>query len=459
MVVESSMEKEKFYGVVNKLILPLFTGSYLAGEEGSTNRDSEVAYGKQNTLLIKPSKNDDYRIVMKRGRAFQQFEMNLLRIALKELNDISDLKILDSNYERVLQQKAIEKAICQSISAATAQTMLGLITEMDSWSNRTYEGRKPTFGLIINQTDLDEEEKTVHYVDILNKAFVALLSNGKNSYIEFDREGYLMGYLSLSKVRTYVTTAPNEYEYIARYCNERRIGIVLTENGDLLVFRNRSLMFAKRRGIWNVYSHEEVIQLLSHRSNSLKDIRRSIYFTALDCSFAYTGGILIYLNKDMADNALLTINAKDILSEEYYEQKKALELDEAGKLYNVATAVETRKLYDCSYEEFLEKHNCYKTKCLRTIIAGRKFHELTRRLREELVAMDGATVIDFDGSIIAVGAILKIDAGSNEGGRLAAATNLAKYGVAIKISQDGNMQGFCQDKKNPSVAKLLFTVN
>ena len=454
------MEKEKFYRVIRKLILPLFTGSYLLGEEESSARDSEVAYGKQNTLLIKANKNDDYRLILKRSRAFQQFEINLLRIALKELDDISSLQDLDANYENILQHKAIEKAICESISSTTATTMLGLITEMETWANRTYEGKRPTFGLIINQTDLEEDKEKVHYSDILNKDFVALLSNGKSSYIEFDKDGYLMGYISLSKVRTYVTSAPNEFEYIARYCNERRIGIALTDTGDLLVFKNRSLMFAKRRGIWNVYSHEEVIQLLSYRSNySSKDIRRSIYFTALDCSFSYTGGILIYLNKDMADNALLTINAKDILSEKYFERKKELELDEAGKLYNVATALETKKMYDCDYEEFLDRNKCFKTLCLRKIIDGKKFHELTRKMREELVGMDGATVIDFDGNIITIGAILKIDAGSNAGGRLAAATTLAKYGVSIKISQDGQMQGFCPEKKNSSNVKLLFTVN
>ena len=453
------MERNKFYKVVKKLIIPLFTGSYLIGEEESNSRDSEVAYGKQNTLLIKASKNDDYRFIIKRGRAFGQFETNLLKFILKEINDISELNLQDQNYEQFLEYKAIEKAICESISSSTAQTMLGLITELETWSNRTYEGKKPTFGVIINQTELEEGEKNLHFTDILSKDFVALLSDGKSSYLEFDKNGYLIGYLSLSKVRNYVTTTPNEFEYIARYCNDKRIGLALTESGDLLVFRNRELLFAKRKGSWNAYSHEEVVQLLAYKnSHSQKDIRKAIYCTALDCSFEYNGGILIYLNKDMADKALATIDAKDILIEEYYEKKKKLELEEAGKLYNISTATQTKKKYDFSYDEFLNNNKCIKTKCLRKIIGGRKFQELGRKMREELVGMDGATVIDFDGSIIAVGAILKIEAGSNEGGRLAAATNLAKYGVSIKISQDGQMQGFCPDKKGHNGIKALFTV-
>lgn len=453
------MEKERFYKLINKLILPLFTGSFLVGEEESSARDSEVAYGKQNTLLVKANKNDDYRLVIKRGRAFQTFEANLLRIILRELDEISQFNIEDNNYEQILEYKAIEKAICECISPSTAEAMLGLITELENWSNRTYEGKKPTFGIIIDQSELEEGERKIHFSDILSKDFAALLSNGKTSYIEFDKNGYLNGYVTLAKVRSFVTTAPNEFECVARYCNDKRIGLALTESGDLLVFKNRELMFAKRKGNWNVYSHEEVIQLLSYRSNhSLKDIRRAIYSTALDCSFEYNGGILVYLNKDNASKALTTIDARDILLEEYYDMKKEYELEEAGKLYNITTAAETRKQYDCNYDEFLEKNNAVKTNCLRTIIAGRKFQELGRKMREEFVGMDGATVIDFDGSIIAVGAILKIEAGSNEGGRLAAATNLAKYGVTIKISQDGQMQAFCPDKKEKNGIRALFTV-
>ncbi|MBQ8444301.1 MAG: diadenylate cyclase, partial [Clostridia bacterium] len=101
--------------------------------------------------------------------------------------------------------------------------------------------------------------------------------------------------------------------------------------------------------------------------------------------------------------------------------------------------------------------NCVKVQSLRKIVNGKPFHELSRRLRQELVSMDGATIIDSDGSIIAVGAIIKIEAGSEGGGRLAAATTLSKYGIAIKISQDGIMKAFYPDKKT-NKSKLLFSV-
>lgn len=454
------MEKSEFYKVVNKLVLPLFIGSFIEGEEESTPRDSEVAFGRRNSLLIKPSKTDEYRLILRRGQPFQVFEVNLLRNILNEINKISSLNLDDESYISVLQNNAIEKSICASISdAETSNVMFGILTELEKWGARTYEGKKIAIGIIINTSlDNSDQPETISYSDIMDRDFFALLSDGIDSYIEFDKKGNLVGYLQLDKVKKVPSIAPCEYEMVARYCNDKRIGIVLTKNGDFLIFKNRELLFSKRLGGWNIYSHEEVIQLLSYRGNySLKDIRRSVYYTALDTSFAYSGGCIIYLNKDTVEGALTHINAHDILDERYFEIKKRQELENAGKLYNLQTLSSVEAMFNVPYQTFLEQQHCVKAECLRKIISSKPFHELSRKLRQELVSMDGATVIDSDGTIIAVGAILKIEAGSDGGGRLAAATTLSKYGIAIKISQDGILKAFYPDRKNGKV-KVLFTV-
>ena len=453
------MQKEKFYVVLTKLILPLFTGSILVGEEESSTRESEVALGKQNSLLIKPNKSADYRFVIKRGRAYQTFELSLLKNIIKELSEIDETAILDPTYELTLQEKAIEKAVCDSVASSASSVMLGLVTALTRWSNRTYEGKHVNFGIILNLSE-NIEDRNLHYSNIISTDFFVLLSDGKDSFVEFNREGYLMGYVSLAKVRNYSTTAPNEFNFVARYCGDRKIGIVLTESGDLLIFKNRALMFAKRRGKWNIYSHDEVIQLLGYREpHSLKEVRRAVYLTALDCSFKYLGGIIIYLKKDTAMQALAHVNAGDILNEKYYNMKKQMELEEADKLYNLTRSEDIKRIFSDDYENFLAKNCCFKAMCLKQIIEGKKFYELGRQIREEITAMDGATIIDHDGTVITAGAILKIEAGSiSGGGRKAAAMALAKYGMSLKISQDGEIQGFVSDKKlgHP---KLLFTVN
>ena len=92
------MEKSEFYAIVEKLIVPLFTGSFLAGETESSSRDLEVAQGKGNTILLKPTKADDYRIILKRGQAFKTFEVELIRSIIREINEISNMNFSDKMY-------------------------------------------------------------------------------------------------------------------------------------------------------------------------------------------------------------------------------------------------------------------------------------------------------------------------------------------------------------------------
>lgn len=453
------MEKNEFYKVVDKLILPLFTGSFIDGEEPSTTRDNEVAYGRRNSVLIKPSKLDTYRLVLKRGQPFQIFEVDLLKSILNEINKISSLVVDDESYLSVLQENAIEKSICQSICEPdTASCMFAILNEIERWAARTYEGNKVAIGIIINTAaEVDDPSRALQFDEVMSNDFFALLSDGKHSYVEFDKKGNLMGYVEMSKVNKVPSISPFDFEMVARYCNDKKIGIVLTKDGDFLIFKNRNLLFSKRAGDWNIYSHEEVIQLLSYSDYSLKDIRRSIYYTALDISFAYCGGCIVYLNKDEIENALVHINAHDIINERYFEIKKKQLLEDAGKLYNLQNQSNIEAVYDVPYNTFLKEQKCTKAQTLRTLINGKPFHELSRKLRQRLVSLDGATVIDNEGNIIAAGAILKIEAGSEGGGRLAAATTLSKYGVAIKVSQDGIIKAFYPDRKNGKV-KSLFSV-
>jgi hypothetical protein len=102
-----------------------------------------------------------------------------------------------------------------------------------------------------------------------------------------------------------------------------------------------------------------------------------------------------------------------------------------------------------SPRDYLEKPVSTKAKAIAAMIGTKKFFELDRRLRQELVAIDGATVLDHEGKVLAVGAILRIGGGSTGGGRLAAAKALSSLGLGIKVSQDGGIRGFHDEKDEP----------
>ena len=450
------MDKSHFYEFVNKMIIPLFTGSFVAGETESSSRDLEVALGKANSVLLKPSKIDEYRVILKRGQPFKSFEVSLIKTILEEISTLTDAGLENTVYLQKLQNTIIEKALIDSITSDVAsETIIGIISSLERWSTRTYEGTNVSMGVFVNLSNVVDDTKQVNYSEIMNREFFVRITDGVSSFVEFDRKGSLIGYTNLKNPKKAPTVSPYIFDRVARSCNDKRVGIVLTTKGDILVFYARQLMFAKRNGKWCVYSHDEIIRLLYNNvSYTAKQIRRAIYNTALDCSFGYMGACICYLNKDKTNDALKLINIADIISETHFEAKKQMELAESAKLYNVSNPLP----YDESitYEEYLTKFNCVKAKAIRNIIAGKKLYELDRRLLENLVGIDGATVVDFDGTIIAVGAILKIEAGSLGGGRLAATKSMARYGVGIKVSQDGIMQGFSADKHGK--VKQIFNV-
>ena len=96
--------------------------------------------------------------------------------------------------------------------------------------------------------------------------------------------------------------------------------------------------------------------------------------------------------------------------------------------------------------DLISKTEQTRTKLLERAINNRGFQALNRRFRQELLSMDGATVLTSAGKILASGAIVKVPSGSTGGGRTAAAKQLSKLGIGIKISADGPITGIKKGK-------------
>lgn len=78
-----------------------------------------------------------------------------------------------------------------------------------------------------------------------------------------------------------------------------------------------------------------------------------------------------------------------------------------------------------------------------SLVAGREFSNIDRKLRAELISMDGACILNLDGHVCSAGAIIRNDSGSSGGGRSAAARKLSRNrGMAVKVSTDGYIELF-----------------
>jgi hypothetical protein len=211
-------------------------------------------------------------------------------------------------------------------------------------------------------------------------------------------------------------------------------------------------VFAKKSGVWICYSHDEIVGKLAEHAGEYEDVRKAIYLSALDTSFNRCGGCIVHINSNDSKNVLKHIDIADVLIKDSYDY---LQQEKINQSFFVKLDENMSDIPQ--FEEFLYEERSAKSAALIKLIRGRKFQELDRKFRQEIIAIDGATIIGYDGTIIAAGAIIKIEAGSTGGGRLAAAKTLSNYGISIKISNDGSMQGFKIDK-NKLRARPIFVI-
>lgn len=68
------------------------------------------------------------------------------------------------------------------------------------------------------------------------------------------------------------------------------------------------------------------------------------------------------------------------------------------------------------------------------------FKDMDRKLRCELISLDGACILNHNGYVNAFGAIISSKSGSTAGRRGAAAKTLSTFGLAAKISTDGYVE-------------------
>jgi hypothetical protein len=181
--------------------------------------------------------------------------------------------------------------------------------------------------------------------------------------------------------------------------------VALNRGGEILVFSQGEISFARRRGSWLHFSHETVVRQMATNGPLCyaSKLRRAAYLSALDISFARVGGgIGLVRRGETVVGQGLPVQARDQLC----------------------------------------RRETDKTKALEALIGNQKYQNLSRPFRQEIGGIDGAVVVQHDGTIITAGAVLAISISSDEGARKTAAKTLGKYGLGIKISSDGKIEAY-----------------
>lgn len=218
---------------------------------------------------------------------------------------------------------------------------------------------------------------------------------------------------------------PYQFIDIAQHCVKDVVGIIVLANGEILLIKNQAICFAKRGRKWVYFDWTRVYSNLrpyflcdcSTSEEVIKKKIQAIYCTILDVSFSHTGGCLAIIHPERADKI------SEIVTDRF-------DLYATGSIPKNMSAESREKAQILSY---LIRHPQQ---------TMRSFFDLEKPLRREILSLDGATVVSINGFFYCAGSIIAVPGGSSGGGRTAAAKQLAKFGVGIKISEDGYVEAY-----------------
>lgn len=409
---KQGMDKEQLHKLAADFLQPLISGAQLQESSvTSSSRESLVALADPCTLHFKAKKSDPYRLVIRRSQPFEKIsagtvtEKDVVEAFVRVVNGMKNG--LDSWYKADLRatfpRRVVAKALCNSTDEEEA--MLTVIDQLSDWGGQQYEGKPipAAIGFLP-----EKNQGAVSFRDVCCESFSAVISNGFDTLLTCNFKGQVIGHETLNPPDAVPEFAPYRMGAIAAWATDGKIALVLNRTSEILIFKDKQLRFVRRGGHWHFLTHAPVLTQMGRPDEHA--VRQAVYETCLDASFARTGaciGVVIS--------------------------------NHAQKWKTVAV---------CD-NDHLKLEQSAKTKFLSPVVGEKKFQDLDRRLRQELVAVDGATLIDHTGTILAVGAILKIPGGSTGGGRLAAAKALSKLGLGIKVSQDGKITGYHDGKDEP----------
>ncbi|WP_438006235.1 hypothetical protein WME89_47785 [Sorangium sp. So ce321] len=392
------MDIDKAQTLAIEHLLPMFPGSSLQIGK-SSSRDAKVAWvGGSQQVSFKLDKSWQQRLTVSRSQSFSPAERGLIDAFVKACEDVDSA--IGQAYETEVLRSLGRFVVIESVKHAPSELLGNALATLEHWAVQTYEGREVTAGLgFLTTRDESSETSSVNFEEYRRLDVAKVLGDGVSSLMVFDSTGQVRGLHSLSGGNN-SARAPLRFSGAAAWAEENRLSLCLSRRGEILLFTDGELRFARRRGSWIYFDQASTIRRWKIHSTSL---RASVYESCLDASFARTGACVAMVTMANSHNVRSLVADEDIL----------------------ASSGDNAKLA-----------------ALRTIISGRSFQELDRAVRQDLLALDGAVILSHTGAILAAGAIVRVPGGSEGGGRRAAALELSKLGVGLKISSDGGLTAF-----------------
>lgn len=448
MITEINNSYNEYKYFISEYLLPLLgIPSEIEIEKYGKEKDDTALVLYQNKYLIFSSHNRNmYRVKVQHDiiddsiKLVRNIITSFFTISKYRMDEESTTRI-NNHYSSNIQletvyRMAVQKGICNWVVGTNSVAVERLFQIIEKWSVQTYEGKKVTFGFVINpDKEVDEDTQYGNWFDFLDDDFSAVFTDCVNSVIELDKNCNFYKYLSITEdnhVEGYKLTHETSYRFshiMQKYIFENKVGVFLLNNGDIIISKRGAIKFVKRNLKWLNFSYDAFKNAFGdflNEHNIEEQLLQQVFASMLDVSFSHTGGIISVIS-NVNDIINKADKNEEILSISDYLLSNATDEEIANELRNENNDKEINK-------------RILKRRVLKAFIDDKSFTQLDRKLRCELISLDGACILDKIGNICSCGAIIKNDSGSSGGGRGAASKKLSAYGFSIKISTDGYIE-------------------
>ncbi len=379
------------------------------------------------------SKTRYLRLQLKSHVPFSYFDQQLAD-AILMAHSISMDKIIDIEYDGLAYHffEFLEHLIISiyvSLIASDSwnrelseKTISGIFDFLRALSGKHYEGSpvEVSLSLLPKRFRKKTPAKPVNLSELLNSKKTLSLFRGNRHLLECDIEGKVY---NLRTLKPYpdngllkyapIHVAPYEYQPTFNYSRkERALVFILNRHGDILVSLEGGLILSRNENVWKIINPESFIASIT---SAVSEFHEESKGESLIDAFSIYLGMLSFSLRNQRRGGLLVVAERNDIAKMISE-----------------------KVSEKDSPEFFYQSN----------FSGRVLPDLSVSMFCNLIALDGATLIDPNGVILGFGAILNTGQrqSKSEGARTRAAEYASRFGLALKVSEDGPISLYKRSK-------------
>lgn len=356
-----------FRDTLERYIQPVTYGAIMSGPYTDAVRPlSPVVYDTQHRIKIFISENSRIYFLFQRRLPFSAQEKKLIEDVIVGLRQINGE---DRASDSLHVQEVMERVVAFHISRDYSDLVFRLIQMYKEWAEKTGTEALSahTTGVYFNR----QKNTGCNIFTMFDDGLIRSMGSTDKTLLAIDRNGYIQSVENIQPTVAQVkkqqnVLAPVSVADIAMWTDYRNKAVIrLTQRGDILLFRNRKLVFARVFSQWRYFPHGTIMdEIFSEEiTQEEKDVRKAVYLTLLDLVFDGKGARI------------------GILDDPERQQKRLERIHSRFRFSPVLQA----------------ERNSFLT----TILGARKFHEIPRKIRAELCSLDGVLLLGTRGDIFA----------------------------------------------------------